>query len=437
MTSVNSNFDLGQLKSLYSQLDSYTGGQLGSGNTYVNSIFGISNEIGNLATGNAQQKASSIQNLVEKVLDLIGNIASNESKTAKTEGDKTSKDVSTLNSKSQKLEENLEIKVSTATEELGTQSESLLKANEKLGETQEAIKEQEKEIQEKIKEIQAKQQELNSVTDTKDRVRILGEIQALAIEVQGFAQNIVAQSETVEELSSTVEDATNNITSTTEDLVGEIQVGSEKMAELTQDATNLGKTLSETSVRATENVTNKVALEAAAAASKTNVVTAIGSVEIEQKAKDQGLAATTRFQNIGVNTQKIAIGLQSLTNNANLLGEYTTTIKSSLDTFSSALGTWNTTAPAVITSLGTATVALEDTEALNQAISTDFTTLGDEATGSTNTNTNENNNSNNNNETKAEADIEIGFKNTENIATDMESKVELETPKVKYRAFGI
>ena len=438
MTSVNSNFDLGQLKSLYSQLDSYTGGQLGSSNTYVNSIFSLSGSIEEVANGNDQQKVNGIQNIIKNILSLLEKIGTSEAKTAKTEASNTAKKTEDLKTRSEKLSISLEEDFSNASSEIEKQTGILNEANTQLTETDRALKEQEKQIQEKIEEINKKQQELANAKTPEEQAALLGEIQILAGAVKGFAEAKVAQSETVDNLTEVVEDTSNDVATATEEMVGAIQVGSEEIAELTNDATNLGKTLSETSVRATENVTNKVALEAAATASKTNIITAGGSFEIEQKAKDQGQAAIERFQNIATNGQKIATGIGTLSNTATLLGQYNESTKVALTNFSTALGSWNATIPSTIKSLGSATAILTETETLNGHIEKDLTTIAENV--ATENEVFYGKNGAIGNTEKAEEARPIGKMAgfAPEVDENSTTQIELETPKFKYsNNFGI
>ena len=202
-----------------------------------------------------------------------------------------------------------------------------------------------------------------------------------------------------------------------------------QVSQLSQDAQKDVNDVTKTQVEGAKNATTEVELQALAKAAETNLITGTTiAVKLETSAMDQGLASTTRLGSMAGVTGILSQGIGRVANCMNMSGQYSLNLNGAINTFNGAFGTWSTNLSPLVTSFGSIAETGAGLEELDLAVATDINTLGsDDEAANEDSKFDQNNNS--------ERDVK-DEKDNSNAGED-NNDIELETPKVKLREFGI
>lgn len=370
------NMYLTQAQGMFGQLAPAIGGEA---STYVNSVFTVGNSFEGLTSEDDQQKASAIQNIMNNVMSLINSIASNEAQAAKRE---VQNNKATARGQNKTIEDQrtaLNQQIGQIGGEISAQTEIVNGAVQELTEAQKNIQEKQEQINEIITQIQAKQNELAGITDPEKQAEILSEIQGLSGQITSIASSISTLTSTVETASTRVEDAAATI----EDAKGNaIEIQQEGTAEITENAqksAQLTHTSIKTNTTGVVNTTTGEGLQVAAETASSNIFTAGTAPDLFIKANDQKLAGSERTRGAITNLQTIMQGIGGLNDNASILTNFEHSVGGALNSFKTAIGTWNQNLEPTITSLGSFSTIEGEVKTLDEKVKEDLETLPKDA----------------------------------------------------------
>lgn len=424
--------ELSELNNLYAQLNQISGGQVGSqtfakGSVSFNDVAWFSNAVQGLDSDSSpEQKASTIQGLVQKALSLFDKLASREAKAAQQEVKNETKKTEELLKKSQELGMTLEGKFSDISSSIDSQTEIVTDAVKLIDETKKSLEEKQKEIEAIVAQIEAKQKELATASTPEKQAAKLAEIQGFAQQIADIGISIEADNENLKNLSAAVEDTNKEIETATQNMTVVEQDGAGQIQQLAQEAGRNTTEVTTTNVTGGTNQATSAAAEAAANAASTNIFTGTSvAPKLQQVAQDQGSAANIRLSSIASNINKIAQGIGSLNNATNIISSFQNSIGSSLDNYATQIGSWNTAIEPVITSIGSFANIAEGATELDQAVKTDLGSLGFEV--------------NENGELKETQTSNNNAQNDDTNDAQGNKQQELETPKfdIKKLSFGL
>lgn len=377
MATVNTQFSFGQLESIYSQLDSLAGGQIGQNVPYLNSVFGAIGDIEQIASGDAQQQANGIQSLVNRLMKVIEKLGAQESTRARKEVADTAKKAEDLNARSQKLGVEMEGKLSDVSDSISEQTEIVTEANQQLTEAQQAIKEKQEEIQEIVDQIIEAQEKLKAEKDPAKQAEILGEIQGLTAQIASIGVTIADDQKVVDNLTSAVENAVEDIENATDKMTVIEQDGQAQISQLTQDASDATGEIIDTASEGTQNATNAAEAQALASGASSNIFTGTTvAPQLQRVVTDQSSASNARLSSIAGNVNRVAQGIGSLQNGTQIINTFKNTIGSALDAFTGQITSWDSVLQPVITSIGSFGTVTKGVEELADAVETDLDTIG-------------------------------------------------------------
>lgn len=377
-------FDVSQLNNLYAQINQVSGNTLGSssfgqGMASYNDIAWFGNAISNLGSedASAEQKAATVNQLVQKAVSLFDKLMNKEAKVAQEEVKQQTKKTEDLLKKSQNLNMKLDGELSDISSSIEDQTAIVTEATETIAETQKSLEEKQEQIQEVVKKIEAEQAKLASEKDPQKQAEILATIQGLASEIATIGVSISEENEQLQNLTTAVEDSTKDIENATEKMSVVEQDGIAQVQQLTQEEVQTVSEVTKTSVTGATNEATGAAAEAAAEAASSNIFSGTSvAPKLYRLAQDQNSAGATRLSSIAGNINRISQGIGSLTNNTQIIASFQTSIGSAIDNYATQFGSWNTAAEPVITSLGSFAGIAEGVEELNESVETDLGSIG-------------------------------------------------------------
>ncbi len=373
---TNSNIqELAQLK----QMLNTNGFCIPSGaEPYINSVFGVTEGIGGIVSGDENQRALGIQSILSNIMSLLGNLG--EAQAAKQDVDKNNKGVKSVEKSINLTEEDITKNLSAIQANIETEQTNLNNANDKIAESQKKLQEKQEELNKILEAIEEKQNLLASKTNPQEQAAIISEIQGLtgqlveiAAFITGIQNDVQTQSEAVETSFEIIEDLKGDVVEKTQN--GEIQITQnyQKAASELQNNVN-------TNIKGEQNKLISDAEKEAASAASSNIFTGASiAPKLYRASIDQSMASMTRKTGAGINLTQIMDGIGRLSNVSNILTNYNTAIGSSLETIDGIIGSWNSNIEPLIKSIGTLTQdggVSNIAESLNNATSQDLQALG-------------------------------------------------------------
>lgn len=376
--------NVSELNNLFAKLNQVSGNGSGSsdfskGFQSYNDIAWFANAITTASTEEAtpEQKASAIQGMVQKALNIFEKIMGNEAQSAKKETNKETKATQALLEKSKNLEAELNGSLTEIQTNIESQTEIITEAQKLLIETQEAIKEKQEQIEVIVKQIEAKQQELASAETPEEKAAILAEIQGFAVSIAEIGATIEVDAENIANLTQAVDDTVVDIEESTQKLAETEQTGIQELGQQAAEAAQLSGEVAETGTKGATNKVTGEAAEKAAEAASTNIFSGASiAPKLYMTANDQKQASSTRLASIAGNINKLAQGIGGLSNATDVLAGFQHSIGGALSNYAELFGQWDAQLQPAIVSLGSFDLLAQGLDELNTAVDTDLDNLG-------------------------------------------------------------
>ena len=155
------NSSVRQLQGLFNQF----GGSTIPGSSYINSIFGVTGSIGQIATGNDAQKAQGIQSLVNEAMSLLQKILSPEAE-AQQKVTSDAQGAGEVKDSAQKVKAELKASMAKTEAQIDAQTEIAKNATETIENAKAELQKKQEEINKIIEEeIQTLQKQLAAATE--------------------------------------------------------------------------------------------------------------------------------------------------------------------------------------------------------------------------------------------------------------------------------
>lgn len=348
--------------------------------SWFNSAFDVAGNLEQIDSGSAEQKASGIQNLINKALSLVEKITNQESQVARKEVKTNSENTQKLNSKSENAKAEITRDFNGIASGISEEEGVIKAANEEIAKAQEEIAKKQKEIEEKVNQINDAQKALAGTTNKTEQKDLLDKISRLSGEIAQSVESIATIQQIVEDASAEVADSVSYIESLKGNAVEIQENGETKIQQLSQEAAKNVQANTQTQTKAVINQATGEGAKNAAQVAATNVLTGTSvAPKLYRVAIDQELAGTTRNAGAAANLTHLLQGIGKINDNASLLQSFNTSIGSALNSYKDYVGEWNKRIPDVITSLGSfdgENGINSQLETLNTAIKTDNQTLG-------------------------------------------------------------
>ena len=344
---------------------------------FVNTIWGVAQDGGNIVNGSAEQKSQAIQGLVKKAFSLVEMLTNQEAKTAKKEVDNENKKTEDLRQKSEQTKVEMEGEFSEIVSSIDDQSGIVTEATEEIGNIQKSVEEKQKEIQDIVEQIEAKQKELATEKDPQKQAVLLGEIQGLATQITNVGTTIQDDKKNLDNLTTAVDNTLENINTSTQKMEVVQQDGVAKIQQFTAEAKQNTAEVAQTGVQGTTNKVTGAAAEKAANAASSNIFTGASvAPKLQKVAMDQNQACDTRLSSIATNIGRIAQGVGSLSGATQIIEQFRTSIGKSLDDYATLVGSWGTSVEPIVTSIGSFETVTEGVNQLNETVNTDLGSIG-------------------------------------------------------------
>lgn len=377
MTTINSsefNSTVNQLQSVFRQMGTSS---MGESSTYINSVFNIGDSIGQIATGNENQKAAGVQNLIDQAMNLVNklvNIQADANNKVKADKEKAEK----VSEKATQTEQELNSSMQEISQEIEGQTQIVKDATATIQEKQEALAAKEEKINQIFTQIQKLQEDLKNATTIEQKRQLLNQIGVLGAEITSLMADFSSYQETLETASSTVEGAFTAIETAKGNAVQKQQDGKLKIVENVQEATKATTSTASTQAEGVKNISLGTALEGAAAGEA--IIPFVGATlasNTAQKGAELISAGTVETTGSVSNLNKLLQGIGNISNNTQLLSTFKTAIGGALGNFNTNIGSWNTAVQPLITSIGTIATSKigEQAATLQTAVKTDNQTL--------------------------------------------------------------
>lgn len=380
---MSGTVDVSQLNNLFSQITTMTGSlgntQIGKSGMSYNDIAWLANAVGTVAMDGASsnQKASAVQNIIQKAMSIVETLVCNAEQAAKKEVKQETTKAQAILAKSENLGAQLDGDLTDIKTNIEAQSGIVEEASEALVEVQEAIAEKQEELAELAEQIQEKQQQLAETEDTNEKVAILAEIQGLSAQVAGIILEVQAQQQELNYLTAAVDDTTEDIEASTQKLAETEQEGLQELSEGYQESVSSATEVTATAATGAGNQATSVALQAAGEAAESNVITgATIAPQLFRSSADQQGAATERLTSIAQNISTLAQGIGGLQNSSQILASFKNSIGSALNGYADLVGSWDSQLEPVITSIGSLEGVQAAVTELQEDVKTDLGSLG-------------------------------------------------------------
>ena len=344
---------------------------------FVNTIWGVAQDGGNIVNGSPEQKSQAIKDLVTKASFLIQMLTNQEAKTAKKEVDNENKKTEDLRQKSEQTKVKMEGEFSEIASSIDDQSGIVTEASKEIGNIQKSVEKKQKEIQNIVKQIEAKQKKLATEKDPQKQAALLGEIQGLATQITNVGTTIQDDQKNLDNLTTAVDNTLKNINTSTQKMEVVQQDGVAKIQQFTAEATQNTAEVAQTGVQGTTNKVTEAAAQKAVNAASSNIFTCASvAPKLQKVAMDQKQAGDTRLSSIATNIGRIAQGVGSLSGATQIIEQFRTSIGKSLDDYATLVGSWGTSVKPIVTSIGSFKTVTEGVNQLNETVNTDLGSIG-------------------------------------------------------------
>ena len=350
----------GQLNQLLSLTE---GGQTGSGaSSYINSVWGLAGNTEQLINGDDSQKASAIQNIVNKLTDLISNLGTGEAGKANKRVKENDKKIADNDNQAQKTSMTIDAKLQEIMNqcEAGSKSiEDAIKQIQELGGDNGEIGKVQEQLDEQLQIIEDNKQVLNDDSaNSKDRHTALKNILGAASAINTLVANVNEILGQIEEQNAVVENASTQIADLS---TGAAEILAEGTRDIQENMAKTGQLQGENTIMASESVVKdtagatQIAIGEAMSSGPQAIVAGATGAKYIMSGNDKVNAGATLMSGSVQGLQKLTQSVGSmggyLTEFANfangigqfaegateLVGKYDTTVNSMI----TAIGSWD------------------------------------------------------------------------------------------------
>ena len=340
---MSTNFDLQSiLNSAKSQLSSLgvNGASSTSGNDYLNSIWGLVQNGETAISGNDQQKAQAITNIVQNLMSMLTSLGTNENAKATKEVNNNDKNADKLAQNADKKANDIQAEIKTIVNDIATNSNNISDAIEKikeLGGSEDDIQAAKENLDKQVQIIEENLAIVNDgVSSPEAKQNALALIKGASAEITNIVSkmNILTEEtqKQIQEQNAIVESSTNNIATLMEKSVTTISNGTVDLQSYIQQGVQ--QTVTNTTTATTGAANEVVGATATTSGTATSWVPIFGqtaSSKLIQIGADQTAAGATR---IGGSAKTLASLTQAI-------GKMGTDINSIVGTVSSVEGVGN------------------------------------------------------------------------------------------------
>lgn len=297
---------LNNAKSQLSSLGAFNGSNGASSNNYVNSVWGLVQNGESAISGNDQQKAQAISNIVQNLMSMLMSLGTNENSKATQEVNNNDKKANELSQKSDKIAADTKAEIKNIVSDISTNSKNISDAIEKikeLGGSEDDIKAAKENLDKQVQIIEENLAIVNDgVSSPEAKQNALALIKGASAEITNITSQMSMLTEEtqrqIQEQNSIVEASTENISGLMEKSVETISGGTADLQSYIQQGAQ--QTAVNTATSTTGAANEIVGATATSTGSATSWVPVFGQTagsKLLQIGADQTAAGGTRIGN--------------------------------------------------------------------------------------------------------------------------------------------
>lgn len=345
---------MGQLESV--------GGSTGSngassGNNYVNSIFGLVQEGQSAVSGNDQQKAKAVTNIVQNLMGMLMSLGTNENSKATKEVKQNEKNVNDLDKKADEASQNTQSKINEIVASIADNTTSISKAMEtiqELGGDKGQIAEAQAQLEEQLAIIEENKQILNDgVSSPEAKEAALQALLGAASAINGLVESIGEIQKEIEVQNGIVETSSNNVAGLIEESAAQISNGIQTLQGYIQEGGVQTVTNTTSSTTGAANEITGAKATAMGAAANSNIIT---GASVGQKliriGSDQTAAGGTRIQGAVKNISALTKSIGEMGSDLSTIAGFVNSIGEVGNNFTALVGQYEAQLEPVITATG-------------------------------------------------------------------------------------
>ena len=376
---MSTEFDSAKIQSMLSQIDklgSTKGTSIfgaSSGNDYINSVWGLVQEGEKATSGNSEQKAQAINNIVKNLLGMIMSLGTKESAQAGKDVKDNDKKADDLSTKADKEANDIQNKVEGIVSQIATNSTDISKAITKiqeLGGDKGQIGKAQKELEKQLQIIEENKNILNNgVSSPEAKETALAQLQNAASVINGLVASIGGYQKEVEAQNDIVNTATENVTGLIDESVTTVTDGTESLQNFIQQGqSQIVATTITSSTGAANEIVGAKATAMGSASSSVPVVGQTTSAKLLQIGADQTLAGKTRISESANTLKNLTQAIGEIGSNMSNLSNFTNSVGDVATEVVDLVGQYGAALDPIITATGSWTKVAETNTQFEQAI---------------------------------------------------------------------
>ena len=363
------NKAVGQLESLGGST-----GSLGtsSGNNFVNSIWGLTQEGQAAVNGNDNQKAQAITNIVQNLLGMLMSLGTKETSKANKEVKQNEKQANTLEKNADKAAQTTEEKVQEIISNIADNTTSISKAMDEinaLGGDKGDIAKALETLEEQLKIIDDNKKILNDgVSSPEAKQKALENLIGASQVINELVASIAEVQKEIETQNGIVENTANNVAGLVEESVNVITNGAQTLQGFIQQGGIQTATTTTIAAQGTADVSVGSIATAKGSALSSNLVTATAGQKLLRIGSDRTSAGQTRIKGATENLSALTKAIGQMGSNLGELSEFTNSIGNLGNSFVALVGQYGSQLEPVITAVGSWTSVADANAQLEEAI---------------------------------------------------------------------
>ena len=267
-------------------------------------------DVENISSSNTEQKASDIQSLINRVMNIVSKISAD--KEAQEEVAANSKNTAKTNSEIEKQKSELSSNIAEISGQIGQETEVIQAAKEEIETANKKLQEEQDRIKKINEDINTKKDELNSETNPEKQKAILLEIQSLSGQLATSATVITEAQDVIKCASQEVADSVAIIEELNAGTFKIQQEGEQNVAKLSQEMAKNAQDNASIKAKSVQNEVVGNALEQSAKAASSNIFSGSAAPQLYKAAFEQKSAASTRQTGAVLNLSSIQKGIAVL-----------------------------------------------------------------------------------------------------------------------------
>lgn len=359
---MSTNFDLqsilnktmGQIESLNASNGSNVNS---SDNNFVNSVWGMVQNGEAAASGDDQQKAQAITNIVQNLMSMLTSLGTNENSKATNEVKKNDKKADELSNKADETATETETKVKEIVSQIETSSADISKAIEtikELGGDKGLVAEAQQKLEEQLAIIEENKSILNDgVSSPEAKQEALNKLTNAASVINGLVESINGYQKEIEAQNNIVESASENVSTLVEDTANVISEGASTLQSYIQQGQTQTVTNTVTSTTGTAN--EVVGAKATAMGTASNSLPVLGQsagAKLIQIGTDQTSAGKTRLAGSAKTLASLTKAIGKMGADLSNLSSFTNTVGQAANNSVDLIGQYGSELEPVITATG-------------------------------------------------------------------------------------